>query len=287
MPLFSRLLPTFISAYAAQAFFALLWVPQQEDRFYDLCGSIGWLSTAALSLYYPSLKAKFWDGLPVSLPAITSFAPRQILLTAALGIWSARLGVYLASRAIKAGGDSRFDVIKTQPGRFTYFWMAQATWVSLVGLPVYLVNALPKSVHPPLGTRDYFALGLFASSFLLEAVADYQKASWRRAKDRKQHDEAFISSGLWSISRHPNYVGEVGIWTGIWALSTTSLQTAAYPTGAVALAALSPLFAWFLLRKVSGVPPLERQGNQRFANNVKYQQYKNTVPIFWPWGPTN
>jgi len=51
-----------------------------------------------------------------------------------------------------------------------------------------------------------------------------------------------------------SYVGEVGVWAGIWLLSTSSLQTAAYPRGAVALASLSPLFIWFLLRKVGVIP---------------------------------
>ncbi|KAF9565400.1 DUF1295-domain-containing protein [Agrocybe pediades] len=285
MPVFSRLVPVVAGAYGLQALFALIFVPQQNETYYDLGGAIGWVSSAFLSLYYPALKARFWDGLPVALPPLASFAPRQILLTAALGIWSVRLGSFLAMRAIKAGGDSRFDEIKKQPKKFTYYWMAQATWITLVGLPVFLVNALPSRVHPALGTRDYVALGIYASSLLLEVVADRQKSSWRKTKENKQHDEKFIS-GLWSISRHPNYVGEVGIWTGIWALSTASLQTMSYPRGTVALAALSPLFTWFLIRNVSGVPPLERAGDKKFGDDRRYQAYKNSVPIFWPWGST-
>jgi steroid 5-alpha reductase family enzyme len=54
--------------------------------------------------------------------------------------------------------------------------------------------------------RDYASLGLFAASFMLEVVADNQKSSWRCAKDKKLHNEKFITGGLWSISRHPKYV---------------------------------------------------------------------------------
>jgi hypothetical protein len=79
----------------------------------------------------------------------------------------------------------------------------KATWITLVGLPVYLSNVVPASAHPPFGFRDYAALALFATSFLFELVADIQKFTWRLAKDNKQHDQKFISSGLWSISRHP------------------------------------------------------------------------------------
>jgi len=76
----------------------------------------------------------------------------------------------------------------------------------IVGLPVYLVNTLPASLHAPLGPRDYIAVGLTAGSFLLEVIADRQKSVWRHAKDTKQHDEKFITSGLWSLSRHPKWV---------------------------------------------------------------------------------
>ncbi|KAK7032803.1 S5A-reductase domain-containing protein [Favolaschia claudopus] len=283
MPVLSRLIPVATSAYALQALLALIFVPQQNEKYYDLGGACGFLSTALVSLYYPALKRKFIDGHTGPLPSLSSFAPRQLLVSAALGVWCLRLGTFLATRAIKAGGDSRFDEVKKDPKRFTFFWMAQATWVFLVGLPVYLVNIQPPPVHPALAIRDYAAFGLFASSFIFEVVADRQKTAWRRAKTAKQHDEKFITSGLWSISRHPNYVGEVGIWTGIVALASGSLPLAPL----VVSAAASPLFTWFLLRKVSGVPPLEKAGDKKFGGDPKWEEYKRTVPVFWPWGSKN
>ena len=54
--------------------------------------------------------------------------------------------------------------------------------------------------------------GFFFSLFILFSVADQQKAKWREEKMKKIHSEEFISRGLWSISRHPNYVGEVMLW---------------------------------------------------------------------------
>ncbi|KAF5359375.1 hypothetical protein D9756_003244 [Leucocoprinus leucothites] len=292
MTVFSRLIPSITSACALQTLFALVFVPQQNDKYYDLSGAIGWISTTFISLYYPALKTKFWDGVPGPLSPLSTFAPRQLLLSAAVGIWSFRLGSFLAvaKRAIKAGGDSRFDEIKKEPVKFSAFCSidgSTATWITLVGLPIWLVNTLPVRLSPALGARDYAAVGLYAGSLLFESIADRQKSIWRKAKDARQHNEPFISSGLWSISRHPNYVGEVGIWTSIWALSTASLQSAFFPAGTIALAAISPLFTWFLLRKaslVSGVPPLERAGNKKFGDNPKWQEYKKKVPIFWPWG---
>lgn len=83
-------------AHGGSTVFAAIFVPQQNEKFYDLGGAIGWMSSTAISLYYPSLKAKFWDGVPGALPRLSSFAPRQILLTAAVGLWSLRLGSFLA-----------------------------------------------------------------------------------------------------------------------------------------------------------------------------------------------
>ena len=67
------------------------------------------------------------------------------------------------------------------------------------------MNVGPPHLHPALTFRDYASLGLYASALLLEIAADRQKTAWRRAKENKGHEEKFITSGLWSISRHPKY----------------------------------------------------------------------------------
>ncbi|KAI0058776.1 DUF1295-domain-containing protein [Artomyces pyxidatus] len=285
MNAFSRLWPVLGSAFGLQAAMAAIFVPQANEKYYDLSGAMGFLSTTFVSLYYPALKAKLWEGQNVPLPSFSSFAPRQLLLSAALGIWTIRLGSFLAQRAIKAGGDTRFDGIKQDPVKFTSLWVAQATWVFFVGLPVYLSNILPSHLHPALSMRDYAAVGLYAGSLIFEVIADRQKSAWRHAKETKQHDEKFITTGLWSLSRHPNYVGEVGIWVGIWALSSASLRTAYFPSGTFAMAAISPFLTYQLLRNFSGVPPLEMSAEKKFGDDLKWQAYKRNVSVFWPWGP--
>lgn len=117
MPLFSRLLPSLTSTYALQTgrhsrtlhlssntdniiALALAFVPQANDKYHDLGGALGFLSTTVISLYYPSLKTKFWAGSRAPLPALSTFAPRQLLISAALGIWCVRLGTHLTAVCI-------------------------------------------------------------------------------------------------------------------------------------------------------------------------------------------
>ncbi|KAF9266473.1 DUF1295-domain-containing protein [Marasmius fiardii PR-910] len=300
MVVFSRLIPSLVTAYAVQSFFASVFVPLREDRCYDLAGSIGFLSNTFVSMYYPTLRASFETRTLLPLPSLSSFAPRQLLLSGALGFWTSRLGFFLFERAVKAGGDTRFDKMKHNPSRFTVAWMIQGTpksvtrvcslilnipaaWTFLVGMPVYLNNSIPSTAHPPLSTRDFVGFGLFAASFILQVVADTQKSNWKRAKDNKKHSEKFISSGVWGISRHPNYLGEIGIWSGIFILSTRGLAASSSPRMSVALSAISPLFTYFILTRVSGVPLLEKANNMKFGTDPEWLRYKKTVPVLWPW----
>jgi len=56
MAVFSKLLPVISTAYGIQAVGALISIPLQEDRLYDLFGMLGFLGVGAVSLYYPQLK---------------------------------------------------------------------------------------------------------------------------------------------------------------------------------------------------------------------------------------
>lgn len=139
---------------------------------------------------------------------------------------------FLFSRIQRSGSDSRFDEIKKSPTQFAGAWFLQGCWVSLTALPVFAVsivflvsptpskfaivltlllnappspqvNAIPAHLQPRLGLRDALAAAMWISAFAYEVTADRQKSAWRAKKDNKEHDEKFISSGLWAQSRHP------------------------------------------------------------------------------------
>ncbi|KAH3862758.1 hypothetical protein DPMN_025732 [Dreissena polymorpha] len=70
----------------------------------------------------------------------------------------------------------------------------------------------------------------------------------------------FLCSGLWKVSRHPNYFGEILLWIGIFIISTSVLS---YGEWAVVL---SPIFISVILLFLSGIPLLEKKADERFRN---------------------
>lgn len=216
------------------------------------------------------------------------------------------MGTYLFSRISSDNGkDSRFDNIRTSPSKFYVAFFAQATWVSLCTLPVILVNSLPRPAFAGTGfgtaisakpyLTDILGLAIFVFGLAFEVIADKQKSKWVADRAAKKHSEEFITHGLWSKSRHPNYFGESTLWTGI-AIAAAGLlvrqpaQTALglsrlHATGqvlVVGLCAVSPAFATFLLLKISGVPLSEDKYNKRYGDRKDYQKWKKETPMFVP-----
>jgi len=92
-----------------------------------------------------------------------------------------------------------------------------------------------------------------------------------------QRQGQFISHGLWALSRHPNYFGEITLWAGIFLVCSSVF------TGGQWVAVESPLFVAFLLIKVSGVPLLEARAEAEWGKDGAYKAYKEATPELVPW----
>lgn len=193
--------PTIGLIYGFQAACASIAVPLKTEKPYDLCGSLGFLTAAGFSLYWPALRGRFLLGSTAPFPPITAFHPRQLIMTGLTALWATRLGTFLFQRIQKHGGDPRFDDIKKSAPKFFGAWMMQATWITITALPVWLVNTTPAHLQPALRPLDFIGLGIWALGWGLEVIADRQKSAWREAKNAGQHNEQFISQGVWSWSR--------------------------------------------------------------------------------------
>ena len=208
------------------------------------------------------------------------------------------MGTFLFSRiTADEGKDSRFDKIRGSPAKFFGAFMAQATWVSLVLLPVTALNSLPPATFnfvSRYAPTSIIGLALFVFGFGFEITADRQKSAWLKEKKEKKHSEEFLTRGLWGKSRHPNYFGEITLWTGqaitaAGLLASPAAQIAlgwsgspATRLGAVALAAASPAFTAFLLTKVSGIPLSETKYDKKYGDRKEYKQWKDNTPVLFP-----
>jgi len=120
-----------------------------------------------------------------------------------------------------------------------------------------------------------FIIGLvmFIFGFVVEVIADNQKTAFRSIPENK---DLFISEGLWARSRHPNYFGEITLWTGITVMGISTFEGMNY------LALFSPIFSYLLLNYVSGVRMLEYRGQKKWGHLDDYQNYQNNTPKIIP-----
>lgn len=97
-PLLRTLVPSVALAYGIQTAVAVPSIVVQSERFYDLSGSLTYLSCTALSLTLPYLRAKsagaitggLAEYLSAPAPGQAGWWWRQAVLSAAAGVWATR-----------------------------------------------------------------------------------------------------------------------------------------------------------------------------------------------------
>jgi len=196
---------------------------------------------------------------------------RANLLSFMVLAWALRLGSFLFMRVKRTGEDSRFREIKTRFLRFLFTWTLGGLWVLLTAAAA--LAAITSGRDVPLGIAAYIGSALWLLGFLFETVADRQKSAFKAKAENK---DRFINTGLWALSRHPNYFGEICLWIGVAIVAAPALQ------GWQFLALISPLFVSFLLCRVSGIPLLEEKAEQKWGEDPEYQRYVQTTPVLIP-----
>ena len=240
--------------------------PFQTEKYYDLTGSITYTTLTIFSI-----------GLGASRSG--KVHARQIIASSLVIIWAARLGSFLYARIKRDGKDKRFDSLKPYFVAFFGTWNIQGTWCFLTALSVFAVNS--RVLQPPLDWLDGIGMTVWVYGFSIEVVADLQKAAWRQLPSSKGR---YIDIGLWRYSRHPNYFGEFTLWLGQFVLCANAFRgddVQGVFVGAGWLCALSPLFVYFLLNYVSGVPMLEKGSDERWGHEEAYQTYTRETWCFF------
>lgn len=230
----------------------------QTEKFYDLVGSGTFLLVARLSY------------------ARSAGTLRQKVVSLLIMVWACRLGTFLFHRVMKVGEDKRFDSAKHDPAKFFTFWTIQGLWVFITLIPAIALNTCTR--NPVLGVRDFLGVGLWTGGFLMEVVADLQKSVFKSDPENKGK---FIQSGLWGVSRHPNYFGEITLWAGVFLTCSSVFRGPQY------LAVLSPVMVALLITQLSGIPLLEAAGEKRWGSDPEYQRYVRDTPVLVPFLKTS
>lgn len=204
----------------------------------------------------------------------TVFTPslRSTLILFLVLLWGLRLSVYLAIRNWGKSEDARYLKIRqNNEPNFRYksvyiIFGFQSILAWIVGSILFMAI---ENDHP-LTWLDSLGLLITLSGIIYESIADYQLMQFKN--DIKNRGK-LLQSGLWKLSRHPNYFGEILVW---WGFFITTLVTGIH------FNLIAPLLMTFLILRFSGVTLLEANLIKKFNGYDDYQKKVNTIiPRFW------
>lgn len=240
--------------------------------------SLLWL--LSLALRDSSIVDIFWGtGFVIVYWAAAILSPGQLttrllLLGVIVTIWGLRLSLHIFSRNAGKGEDFRYAAWREQAGP-SWWWRSffkvfflQGLLMWIIAVPLIAVQAIDTT--GPLKCLDYTGAALWLVGFIFEAGGDWQLA---RFKADPKNKGKLLASGLWSLTRHPNYFGDAAQWWGFYLIAASA--------GAV-WTIFSPIVMTFLLLKVSGVAMLERSLKD---SKPGYEDYVARTNAFFPWFP--
>jgi steroid 5-alpha reductase family enzyme len=219
----------------------------------------------------------FWGpgfGL-VALVAFFYYMPlssAHLIFLAMILAWAIRLGTHIYIKNKGKGEDFRYAKWRQEWGAqepiraLLYVYLLQGSIMFAMSMFIVYIFSGKKDI-PDFNLIHLLGAGIFIVGFLTEAIADKQKSDFKKLHPTGK----IMQSGIWKYSRHPNYVGEVILWFGLFIYSI--------PFGYGYLGLLSFAIIFYLIRFVSGVPMLEKAKE----NNAEYRAYAQKTPIFFPF----
>jgi steroid 5-alpha reductase family enzyme len=188
---------------------------------------------------------------------------RSYLLVALVAIWALRLSGHIWWRSRGGGEDRRYEAMRRSGGA-NFPARSLVTVFGLQGLLMWIVSLPVQLAMTPATPHGVSALavvgtGVWGLGLFFESVGDAQLARFRA---NPENSGEVMDRGLWRLSRHPNYFGDLCIW---WGLFLVAAETTDARYGIV-----GPIVMSALIMKVSGVPLLERSISERRPGYTEY-----------------
>ncbi len=189
-------------------------------------------------------------------------------------VWGLRLTLHIGTRHFaKDKEDPRYA-----PWREEWQWVKTRSYFQvylLQGvLAVLVLSSFITYMSNPGMTPVVLillGLGVWITGFVFEVVGDWQLGQF--IKDPKSYGLQkgdLMTKGLWSMTRHPNYFGEMTMWWGIWIISLWTLNPFY-----IAVSAIGPIVITYLLVYVSGVAKTEQYWKEKYGD--KFEEYEKTT----------
>jgi steroid 5-alpha reductase family enzyme len=199
---------------------------------------------------------------------------RQLLIAALVLCWSIRLTVnwFRGWQGI-SHQDWRYTSISEKTGK--WYWPVSFIGIHFMPTIFVFLGCLPlwysMSDTSPMGIPDLVAAVFTLTAIVLEWIADEQLLRFRKSNGEK----AFIRSGIWNYSRHPNYFGEISFWGGmfLFVISSTGLRSFTGYWTVIGLVSMIILF------KFISIPIMEKRNRIRKPG---YDKYIDEVPALLP-----
>jgi steroid 5-alpha reductase family enzyme len=204
-----------------------------------------------------------------------TFTPSRILmlLYALVTIWGLRLSLHIYIRNKNKTEDYRYKAWRDEWGK-SFYWRSYLQVFLLQGffLLIILSPVIHAAAEVPYVWNIYTWIGLFCwlTGFYFQVVGDWQLAVFIK---KRKTPGAFIQTGLWKYSRHPNYFGEILMWWGIFIITIPFANSFYFIAG--------PLTITLLLVFVSGIPMLEK----KYKGNKAFEDYKKRTSVLIPMPP--
>ena len=255
--------------------FALTWLAAWKiDNWsiVDVVWSYGFAILIALP-FAVGAAAAGWSSLP------SRWLDDPLLwLSAAMVLWSLRLGTHLGIRVLGHldKEDGRYLRMREVHGKrmawkMAIFYLQQAVALVVLMLPFYAASTDAEGQRA--GVVHVAGLALFLAGLAFEATGDSQLA---RFKADPANRGKVCDVGLWAWTRHPNYFGEFLIWLGFALLSFTPNLL-----GIPGLLCAGVIL--YLVTNVTGIPLTEQQ--LLTSKGDAYRDYQGRVSAFWPRPP--
>lgn len=215
--------------------------------------------------------------LTTETPTLLSY-----LVVAFITVWGVRLSVRLFRRNWGKPEDFRYAQWRQEWGKnvvitaFFRVFMIQGLINFIVGSAAYSTiryNTFSGGID---SIFVYGGLLIALIGLYFEVVGDEQLRK-NIEENKRKGTKSLIQTGLWSITRHPNYFGEILIWVGLYVVGFTLLFTQAVHPLYYGLLVISPLLMSTVLIKIS--TPLLEKNMEKYAG---WDEYAKRVPMIFP-----